>query len=258
MLVSLALVNRQQTLVRYGDLCRLAEAVGVDLTPTMRRDWTRVGFLAPSTPEGRRGLSGAGVGRYWTPEQAQVYQTVLGRYAEQPRPPRYALANLPLAFWLLLPDGEVFVPLVQVRRALATFAAAAWKEERIRRMVTRHALALPKAAAADLPLQELIEEAVAEDVATRPLHADSEWLVDALTRRTAVDRATANRIREDSKAALRGLATFRELDDDVFRLARERYRDTYLPKLAPDVLAENSCADLLTVLGAIAGERGLA
>ena len=271
---------------RLADLLRIAAELGVELTPRMRRDWTGLGFLAPATPEGKPGESGGGVLRYWTPEQTDVFRVVLARYAE--RLPRYKLANVPVAFWLLPFDGENCVPLVQLRRALATFATAAWSEPRLVAMVRRGVLDVPKVKAADPELRERVEGLVEHDCATRPQGADSAWLADRLTARTGVDRANEARIREASEAGLRGLASFRDLDDDAYRGARMRYRYDYLrvepsnvqaallalddgpwplpddpPRVSlsrgrPDVLAENACADLLTMLGRIAGERGLA
>jgi hypothetical protein len=192
----------------------------------------------------------------------EIFRAVLARYAERPKPPRYELANVPVAFWLIPYDGEECVPLVQVRRALATFVGRRpWMNERIAGMV-RASIAFPMSASVDSklrqPLRERVESRIEQDLATRPEQADSAWLAKLLTKRTGIHPANAERIREVSEAALRGLGSFRELDDNAYHVVRMRYREDYLRSLPPDVLAENACTDLLTVLGRIASERGLA
>lgn len=252
------------TLLRASRLCQIAKAKGVNLTPRMRRDWTDLGLLAPATAEGRPGESGGGVGRYWTAEQVIVFEAVLDRY--RAREPRRHLANVPVAFWLLLPDGDDYVALPQVRRALATFASAAWTRERIADVARRRVLASPALTDAAPELVKRVEGLVENDLANMPADADAlpGWL--ATLPRDDVSRQSAAEIRAEAEAGRRGLNVYMKASNDAYRAARQRYREwafRYPPSLTDrdreraflqrryDELRDNACADLLIALGEV-------
>jgi len=99
------------------DLIELAAAEQITISTRGIRDWPVWGGLAPATPIGR-GPS-KGVDRVWTAEQAQVFMRVArARHAGNSRA---RVVNLPAFFWLVV--GEEYVPIAQVRRAMATWIA---------------------------------------------------------------------------------------------------------------------------------------
>jgi hypothetical protein len=260
-----AIVEEQaERRVLLDDLFTRAQALGVGLRPRMRREWTGLGFLAPSTPDGRSGV-GRGVGRYWTRGQLVVFEVVLAGY--HAGKPRWQLANVPIAFWLLLADGDQYVPLVQVRRAVATFASAAWTRQRLEDVVHRRVRSAPAAARAERKLVERLEGLLDHELAVALADGSlalPAWLADQETRvalPAGVERQAAVEIAADLEAGRRGLKLYGGASDDAYRAARARYREwaTYYPPALVEQagglqhrwgeLSENACADLLMELG---------
>jgi hypothetical protein len=121
-----------KALYRLSDLEEIADEIAGEhgvltedrphyLTQGRRHYLTDSGFLAPATAEG--------VGQrepprwQWTAERVEVFSDFLRRSMVAPRPPRRELANVPAYHYLL--HGEPHVPLVQIRRALRTWAPSA-------------------------------------------------------------------------------------------------------------------------------------
>lgn len=98
------------------DLLGAAEAVGSPVSQRLVVDWVSQGLL--DRPE-RKGLGrGKGTTATWSESQRDLFLTVL---AQRQRVHQVGLlCNIPVALWLY--EGDAFVPLRQVKRALATWS----------------------------------------------------------------------------------------------------------------------------------------
>jgi hypothetical protein len=110
-----------------ADLIALAGLEEVRLSERSLHDLPKWGLLALASTEGRAPRKG--VGRFWTAEQAVVFHSQMRMRASRPTVGRGELALVPVFFWLYA--GEEWVPLLQARRALATWG-------RWYRSVSRH------------------------------------------------------------------------------------------------------------------------
>ena len=85
------------------------------IKPRLIADWVAIGLLDKGTARGRG--KGKGKDYLWPENQAQLLLVLLNK---RPEAKRSTLCNLPVALWLIW--GDAYVPLRQVRRALATWA----------------------------------------------------------------------------------------------------------------------------------------
>ncbi|HEV8420724.1 MAG TPA: hypothetical protein VGR13_05145, partial [Actinomycetota bacterium] len=101
-----------------NELTERAGRMGLSGSGRYIDDWVRQGLLAPPQAPGRgRSLGGRERGT-WGEEQFEIFQEIVAsRVARVPIP---VLCNIPVYVWLL--RGEIAVPLVEVRRAMATWA----------------------------------------------------------------------------------------------------------------------------------------
>jgi hypothetical protein len=105
---------------RSHDLLGLARKHDPSFSARLLSDWPTWGLLALAEKRGRG--PGHGVDRSWSGPQTLVFLAVARGRARGFRR-RSELANIVVFHWLLL--GTEYVPLLQVRRALATWGSAA-------------------------------------------------------------------------------------------------------------------------------------
>jgi hypothetical protein len=116
------------------DLIELAKKENQTVSRRSLHDLPQWGLLPLATPYGR--APGEGVGRYWTPEQASVFQWQMRMRRDRPGVSRGELTLIPVFFWLSM--GEDWVPLEQARRALATWRR--WYRNASRRRIKTNEL----------------------------------------------------------------------------------------------------------------------
>lgn len=99
-----------------SDLVTAAAEANYTIKPRLITDWVSLGLL--DRPEGRGRGQGKGRSYTWAHEQRDLLLILLGHHGTVRRP---VLCNIPVGVWLMF--GDQYVPLRQVRRALATWAA---------------------------------------------------------------------------------------------------------------------------------------
>jgi hypothetical protein len=98
-------------------LADAARAGHPEVTRRLITDWVALGLLDKAQARGRG--KGKGKDYSWPREQRNLMRTLLVHHGTVRRP---ILCNVPVGIWLMF--GDDYVPLRQVRRALATWAAA--------------------------------------------------------------------------------------------------------------------------------------
>jgi hypothetical protein len=209
-----------------NELVALAQAHDPSFKPRTLADWPGYGLLAEAEREGR-GPS-RGVGRSWTAPQAIVFLSVV-RLRKDGKRRRSDLANVPVFLWLVF--GEDYVPLGQVRRALATWAAAVPRlsERRFRVDLYHHLLRHPDIQAR---LESGLEskEGLQAQLRQAPHAAQRQHVPEFFAAVLRSDPASSETIADAaaryqlSQAELdRGIALLPDAPDSILRTARLLY-----------------------------------
>ena len=247
-------------------------------TPRLVRDWVEVGLLDRPL---RHGLGrGRGVSATWDHNQVHLFLVLLDQ-RQRGGASISALCNVPV--WLWLEWGDAYVPLRQVRRAMATWAAAqertTWKSSR---QVASRVVELLAHPAALRRVRTRLRETLAEAQydADRVL-PDAREALDPARRRQPRGPKGAQLTAEHYGALVEGrrlaLDYLGSLPDAVYERARQVFRDAVAdyalrqPEFAADpdlghlfeerdaeTRMNAACADLLTVIGLLLGSEAAA
>lgn len=260
------------------DLLREAKAKGFQASSRMILDWTEQGLL--DRPE-KRGLGqGKGSTAYWPENQFRLFLVLLEKRKETSR--IGPMFNIPV--WLWLAWGDDYVPLRQVRRALATWGESVgipqrgvpWGQARKAAKELVRQVSHPKSEPKD---RHALQEALFDMICNSTLDQERLYmLVEAVfdPKHTGRPRGpmgakiTAQNIVDMIVARHRVILQLPDISDDLFNQARSAYLaslQSYLleqPALAqdPDLgklfnrptqsqIIMNSCIDLITILSLV-------
>jgi hypothetical protein len=258
------------------DLVADAKSLGRPVKARLITDWVSLGLLdnPKRQPRGRgRGSDKA----LWPPEQRDLFRSLVERRGDVKR--ITVLANLPVFVWLEW--GDDFVPLRQVRRALASWTGPTrkvpWKQARTNARELLGQIEDPRAKREDkAALVTLVAQTAYSGVPV-----DREQLIDAVAKVLDPDATAAQhgppgaRFSPDGyvellEARLVARDRIADLPDSHFRWARNAYRVSTRdyesdqprlraeagPRFAPlfermtmEHRLNNACHSLLTLIG---------
>jgi hypothetical protein len=264
-------LQEEERYLTADDLISLAAEAEINLSKRAIRDWPVWGGLALATTIGRG--PGKGVGRVWTPEQAQVFLHVAR--ARRAGVSRAKVVNLPVFFWLTL--GDAYVPIEQVRRGMTRWIAHYRRlSRRELQAQTRQHLGLTDEVRDLLERDPAARRRLAYQMSVAPsLHQVDDYaaflstaggLLPESTRRSAKGYAQVQRTRE-----LGAEIFLRRASNELLQTARDRYRpsfDALEARLTDEGLSSEEvlrrlgeeevgagCPNLLTWLGTVVEER---
>ncbi len=255
-----------------AELVVAAKAHGFPVSERLVTDWVSVGLLDRPIRRGLGQGGGRGSQARWPENQRRLFLSLLPHRARGAH--IAALENMPV--WIWLTWGDEYVPLRQVRRALATWGASAkgasWVKARKLARDLVQKLASPNARGTrqliDVIARSVLTERFNEDEVRSALRPVLDPKGTGRRRGPAgaeLDAETYIRVVTSRLVAVRGLDEFpdRAFVDAraVYRITRQEYavqQPTFAraPDLgvffeAPDLnnVANSACSDLLTILG---------
>jgi hypothetical protein len=263
------------------DLVRITGSEGFGASARLIDDWVAKGLLDRPT---KRGLGrGRGTVATWPENQLRLLRVLLQKRREVMRVT--TLCNIPVLLWLLW--GDPYAPLRQVRRALMTWCSAyrrgSWTPAQQTARNVLRTFDHPHARKADRDrLVEVLAESAVRGTVDRTRLLDAfKNVFDPHNEGREIGPANLRVTPEGYltllEARLAGIQALPKLEDEIFRLARDVFRQNLAaytkdqPFLAadPDVghmfeapvlerLANEACLTLLTTIGALvrAGQRG--
>ena len=241
-----------------ADLRAQATRRGSPVSSRLITDWVEKGLL--NRPQVRGLGRGKGTLATWPEEQLRLFLLLLDKRTKIKR--AATLCNLPVAIWMIY--GEQYVPLRQVRRALATWAEAytTVKHGRAERTALQllDQVAHPDAEESDkLDFELLISKAAKTgSIDLGKLERVARKVVDP--HRTGVTRGEFGMLETDAVVhtidfRVTGLANL-QVPDEVYEQARQLYRATRpeiqppsLGRMALDAVVAEACLDLITLIG---------
>ncbi len=156
-----------EPLLTADDLVAAAREHGHEVEKRRVTDWVSIGLLDRGTERGRG--KGKGKSYLWSENQRRLFLILLDKHGSVSRP---VLLNIPVALWLIW--GDDYVPLRQVRRAMATWSGANTRVAATRaRVVSREVLA---------------ELEGSDRRSTSPAQKELRELVEGIARGQQVDR----------------------------------------------------------------------
>jgi hypothetical protein len=257
-----------------GDLRARAARKGSSVSARLITDWVEKGLL--DRPDVRGLGRGRGTIATWPEDQLQLFLLLLSKRQEIKR--TATLCNIPVALWLI--NSDRYAPLRQVRRALATWAAAytTVKHGRAERtsLELLDQVAHPEAEDSDrLEFELLITKAAQTGIIDlAKVESVARKVIDP--HRTGISRGPFGMLDTDALVRtldfrLTGLANV-EARDEIYEQARQLYRRTgatdarvrdfraaqaalTIPTHGATTIAtlgdavNNACLDLITLMG---------
>lgn len=262
------------------DLCEIAKARGVAVSPRLVLDWIELGLLDQTKKLylGRRGRKGL-----FPEEQLHLFLALLEHRGKLPhRGAIPAMCNIPVFIWLYW--GDQYVPLRQVRRVLATWGKGvlshSWSGARKNAREVLRKLNPPSRARGRRAFIEALTRTIYQlSSGGQPAKIDWNALVAVVQRVLGVSTAdqprgpmgapvTAQSVVLLTRARLEAIVHLKGIDDSSFEWARFMYHTLFgqylreRPKLAtdpalghlftaptPSDVFSKACLDLVTLLG---------